>query len=161
MQNTWSWVYVPWISAIIFFFVGVAAIAVAVETRTADSYAFPVMFFLLGILFVVCAFLLPKTCLSVTKDKKILSKTTGPWIGFWTQTNDVSLSSVCRIILRWKYFRAGKAGGIKGTTHWLLLQYTDGKEFDLFPPNCLTPRAQKCGQSLADFLQVDFRVEGE
>jgi hypothetical protein len=158
-QTSWKWKYVPWVSAIIYWLSGVAATLVGLLAPV-DSHAFRGGFLFLGIAGVICGFFLPKTVLSISADKKVITKSSGPWLGFWMKVESIPLENIQRVILRWRVMKTNK-GSVSGKTMRLLAQNADGQERDLFPGEFMPSLPEKCGRSLAEFLQVEFRVDGD
>jgi hypothetical protein len=157
-DNAWHWTHAVWFRVAAFLVTGAGAIWVGKAVRT-GSFMFNGGFIFLGSVTVICAFVLPKTSLLIERDKKRLLRTTGPWIGFRRKTSSIPLESTRGVVFRWRYLRSGKT--IMGSTHRLLLEDAAGKEYDLFPPNALCTSPQRCGKSLAEYLGVEFRIDGE
>ncbi len=149
-QGIWTWTYVPWISAIIYWLSGIGAILIGLLAPV-DSYAFRGGFLFLGIVAVISGFILPKTFLSISADKKVLTKSSGQWLGFWEKVDRIPLDTIICVILRWKYIKT-KKGPVQGKTIRLLAQDADGREHNLFPGEFMPPFPEKCGRSLAEFF---------
>jgi hypothetical protein len=157
-DNTWHWTHAVWFRVAAFLVTGAGAIWVGKAVRT-GSFMFNGGFMFVGSVTAICAFVLPKTSLLIERDKKRLLRTTGPWIGFGRKTSSIPLESTRGVVFRWRFLRSGKR--IMGSTHRLLLEDAAGKEHDLFPPNALCTSPQRCGKSLAEYLGVEFRIDGE
>jgi hypothetical protein len=48
-----------------------------------------------------------------------------------------------------------------GTTHTMVMRNNNGKEHDLFKPNCMPYNSEKCGRTLAEVLGVEFMIDGD
>lgn len=159
-SNAWNWVHIPWLSAIAFVLAGSGGIWVGIALG-ADSFVFRAGFVGIGVATWICAFLLPKTRLSIERDKMVLQRTTGPWIGPGGKTTSIRVDSVRRVVFRWDYFIGRKKGASDGSIHRLFLEDAEGGKWDIFPPDSLCMFPKRCGQSLADYLNVEFNVEGD
>ncbi len=160
--DVWQWTHVPWISAIVHWLSGIAAIVIGfLIPDEGEVFAFRVGFIGLGVLMMLSAFRLPKTYLSVSADKRMLKRTTGPWLKLWCRTEDIPLDDVNRVVLRWRNLARGRRGRGSGTTHEMLMKTSGRREYDLFRRDCLPVNAERCGRTLAEFLGVEFEIDGE
>ena len=125
-----------------------------------DSLPFHGIFFCLGVLALVFGFLLPKTRLSVAPDEKVLARVSGPWPSFCSKRVNIPLENERCVILRWRMSLAANNSEHQ-ISHRLLIQDAEGREDDLFPQDALPIGAEKCGRSLAEFLGIEFRVDGQ
>ncbi len=157
MYSPWQWTHVPWISAIIHWLSGIAAIVIAV-LAPAEAAPLPLVFFGLGTLVMLCGFFIPKTHLSVSEDKSMLTRNWGPWLNMWCRTKEIPLDNVSHVILRWRNMAKRSR---RGTIHTMVIRNNNGKEHDLFNPNCLPYNSQKCGRTLAEVLGVEFVIDGD
>ena len=157
MYSAWQWTHVPWISAIIHWLFGIAGIVIAVLAPD-EFLPIRLIFFGLGALMILLAFFLNKTHLSVSEDKSVLTRNWGPWLNMWCRTKEIPLDDVSHVILRWR--KMGRRSR-KGTIHTMVIRKSNGKEYDLFKPNCLPYNSEKCGRTLADVLSVEFMIDGD
>ena len=159
-KDGWEWTYVPWISAIIYWLFSAGLIYLAFKWPPGSTTP-KVGFLCLGLLMAAGGFLLRRTRLVVSPDKTVLTRESGPWAGFGQNRVTIPLANQRYVILRWRMSLAVADNSAHQISHRLLIQDAEGREDDLFPQDALPLGAEKCGRSLASFLGIEFRVDGQ
>ena len=131
-EDTWEWTYVPWMSAIIYWLFAAAGFYIAFKWP-ADSIPPKVIFFCLAVLAVLGGFLLRRTRLVVSPDRRVLTRVSGPWAGFAQTRVTIPLANQRYVILRWRMSLAVADNSAHQIRRRLLIQDAEGREDDLFP----------------------------
>lgn len=153
----WRLAYTPWISIALWFMIGALAIFPSVYP-TGMPKSMALGFAALGLGDLVLMLFLPKVIVLADKREHRIVVRSGAWTGLTQRVRSIPIQAASAVILRWNVSpnRTGRVW--QGTS--LVIRSASGAEFALYPNNTRPGDPAELGRSLARYLGIDYRQEG-